>query len=232
MILSKICYIDVSEFVNGNSFYWNEVQKIINSYQFDEYYKLDNDIKKCSLQDVLSLISILYGNGEASISLLANNINENNYYDNEITIITAGQVSYNEIKNTEKLIGLNRIKNVEFYIIDKNITIDSLNVSIPFIFMKNSDSKLYMSNSSESFKMIKEIHYDEYHMLDDITSDNVIDSYDKLYNLITIKLKSNEQGLPYIKTNLLRIRNEVIGKMNEDFILPFDKLITMCDSKF
>lgn len=213
-----IIFIDNSGSVCSNSFYWNEVKNIVKLYDIKKYYLWNTN---CYLlyENIDIIIKNENGTGGTVISNIANEIIKNKYYNHDIIIITDGHVSIEEVKKTENILFNKNLKSVECYIVDYCLDEDKINISVPLAFMKNCNSKLYLSNDKNSLKLIKDINIEDYKLLDDITASNILDNYDKIYDLLNIK-NMNNTGLPIIKEKLLKIRNDFIkignSKLNKD----------------
>ena len=210
--MNNILFLDISGSVKNDIFYWNEVTKIISKNSFSDHYLWNSKIYKSSLYKLNFIISCKFGSEGTEISNVASIIDKNNLYDNNIVIITDGEVSRNQITITENYLKRN-IKSVECYII-KNLTEEqNLDISVPLSFMRNSNSKIYLSNYKD-FKLIKEIKLEDYKILENITALNIMQDYDKYYDIINI-LNMGKNGLPIIKQELLNIRNDYIKLSNK-----------------
>jgi hypothetical protein len=205
----SIVFIDNSGSVCGNSFYWNEVSNILKKYNdIKEYYLWNDKIHLISNEKIYDVIQGKAGDRGTSISIIANEIIKKAYNKEQIIIITDGMVNDGEVKKTEDYLSNFHISNVECYILN-DIHINDIDVSVPLAFMRNCNAKLYFSNIQYSLKLMKDINLDDYKLLDDINVDNLIDNYDKIYDLLNLK-NMNKNGLPIIKERLLNIRADFI----------------------
>jgi len=211
--MSSIIFIDNSGSVNNNELYWNEVNKILELNNIKEYYLWNSDITKTTKDDISKSIINKIGLNGTIISNVAKQIIDNNYYDENIIIITDGEVNMKEVNLSETLLENKKINLIECYIISEQNE-ENLNVSVPLAFMRNGNSKLYISNTNDTLKLIKNINIEDFELLNDITVENLLDNYDKIYDLLNIK-NMGKNGLPEIKEKLIKIRNEYIKISNK-----------------
>ena len=230
--MNNSVFIDVSGSVGNNSRYWEEVAKIINSNTFKSYYLWDTNIVRATKQEVMNAIKEMTGRGGTSISEVAKTIVKNNHQNDVCYIITDGDVGSDEVKRSEAILSDTIIQNVKCFIISRSATEKSMDISVPLAFMRRNNATLYLSNSVDSLKVIKELSVADYELLNNITLDNVLKHFDKIYDLVNIS-NMNKAGLPDIKQKLIKIRSEFIklsgeklkaidGKMVQEYLLKGD----------
>ena len=208
-------YIDISGSVDGSDIYWNKVNEIVNEHKKSKFIVWDTDIKEINYTQILQYIKNKKGYGGHMISQVATSIVANKFSDKKIIIITDGEVGANDVKISEKTLTHFNIKEVECYIItarsDDNSNID---ISVPLAFMRNNTSKLYVTNRKET-TLVKNINKTDYEILKNITLENVMNHFDKIYDLVNIS-NMGRSGLPDIKQKLLKIRDEFIRLANQN----------------
>lgn len=206
----SIVYIDNSSSVYNSSFYWEEVNKILDNNEIKEYYLWNTNVYKSSKNEIDNYIKTKKGLGGTYISNVASSIiNKDN-----IIIITDGEVDNNEVIRSEKILSNKLFTNVECYIIT-SYKLHNIDISVPLPFIRRGNSKLYVSNNEYSLKLLKEFNIEEYkNIYEKITVDNLINNYEKIYDILNIG-NMNNKGLPLIKEKILSIRDEIIKEYNK-----------------
>lgn len=210
----SIVYIDCSYSVSGSSFYWNEVSKILINNKIEKYYLWNSDLFESNNDEIKKYILMQKGFSGTTISNVALSIIEKKYENNDIIIITDGDVDKNEVIKSENILSNILFKNIECYIIT-SIKIHNIDISVPLPFIKRGNSKLYISNNDFSLKLLKEFNIDKFNNIyNNITVDNLINNYEEVYDILNIK-NMDSNGLPLIKEKILSIRNDIIKEYNK-----------------
>lgn len=211
---STVIYIDISGSVNNSIIYWNRVNEIVSLNKDAIFFIWDTENKQISYNDLLNYIENKKGYGGTKISSVANSIVRRNYTNNNIIIITDGEVCANDVKSSETILKDFNIKEVECHIIKSNNYLDNIDISVPLPFMQNNTSKLYYTNHENITKLIKNINKDDFKIIENITLENVMNNFDMIYDIINIT-NMGKNGLPDIKQKLLKIRTDFIKLSNE-----------------
>jgi hypothetical protein len=209
-----VIYIDISGSVNNSIIYWNKVNEIVSLNKNAIFIVWDTKIKEVTYNEMLKYIKTKTGYSGTDISRVALSIVYNKYCDNNIIIITDGEVSSSYVKLAESILTDFNIKEVECYIIKDNSYSSEIDISVPLPFMRNNTSKLYYTNSENITTLIKNINKTDYEILKNITLENVMNNYNLVYDIINIS-NMGKSGLPVIKEKLLKIRTEFIKLSNE-----------------
>lgn len=210
-----IIYIDISGSVNGSDIYWKKVDKIITENIKSKFIVWDTNIKEITYNQLLKYINDKKGYGGTMISCVASSIVEKKFNNSKIIIITDGEVSSSDVILSEKKLNGFNIKEVECHIIKASTYLNVIDISVPLAFMRNNTSRLYYTNREDDTKLIKSINKADYEMLKNITLENVMNHFDKIYDLVNIS-NMNRSGLPDIKKKLLKIRTEFIRMANQN----------------
>jgi hypothetical protein len=211
----SILYIDCSYSVSGCSFYWEEVKKILNNNNIEKYYLWNSSLFESNKEEIKKYIIMEKGFSGTTISNVALSIIKKKYENNDIIIITDGEVIQNEVIKCEKILSTITFTNIECYIITSK-KINDIDISVPLPFIKRGNSKLYISNNDFSLKLLKEFDIDKIkNIYNDITVDNLVNNYDKVYDILNI-INMNNNGLQLIKEKILNIRNDIIKEYNKN----------------
>ena len=210
---TTVVYIDISGSVNNSTIYWNKVSEIVSLNKTAKFIVWDITSKEVTYNDILTYIESKNGYGGTAISSVALSIVDNKY-NNNIIIITDGEVSANYVKLAETILNGFNIKEVECHIIKSYYSSD-IDISVHLPFMCNNTSKLYYTNCESETKLIKSINKTDYELLKNITLENVMNHFDMIYDIINIS-NMGKSGLPEIKQKLLKIRTEFIRLSNEN----------------
>ena len=164
---SSTVYIDISGSVGGDTTYWAEVDKIIKSNKFDNYYLWDDRAVKSNLKEVKEYIIAKRGCSGTCISSVARSIIADKHLNDRVYIITDGDVSSHEVDLSSQLLLSKNINYVECHIIKSSsyYTVSTINISVPLAFMRNNNAKLYFSTSQESQQLVKDIKKEDYELL-------------------------------------------------------------------
>jgi hypothetical protein len=209
-----IVYVDISGSVTNSIIYWDKVAEIVSLNKTAKFIVWDITSKEITYNEMLTYIKTKNGYNGTDISCVALSIVDNKYSDNNIIIITDGEVSSSSVKLAETILIDFNIKEVECYIIKYTSYSSEIDISVPLPFMRNNTSKLYYTNSENITTLIKNINKTDYEILKNITLENVMNKYNLVYDIINIS-NMGKSGLPVIKEKLLNIRTEFIKLSNE-----------------
>jgi hypothetical protein len=209
-----IVYVDISGSVTNCIIYWDKVAEIVSLNKTAKFIVWDITSKEITYNEMLTYIKTKNGYNGTDISSVALSIVDNKYSDNNIIIITDGEVSSSSVKLSETILIDFNIKEVECYIIKYTSYSSEIDISVPLPFMRNNTSKLYYTNSENITTLIKNINKTDYEILKNITLENVMNKYNLVYDIINIS-NMGKSGLPLIKEKLLNIRTEFIKLSNE-----------------
>ena len=231
-----IC-IDYSGSINGKANYHeylkNEILKnYYNKDRGDAIYIWENISKKVSYDEIKKIIDGRTGTGGTSSSLIAKILeieNGNNF--KHLVIVTDGNVSGNEIRNSDKIMKNNiskiKLEFVSTFIIDTGGKVD-LSVGAPYC-REVANSTIYIDKNNKEHiqpSLFKE-DIDEWEKLEknpNYTRDDFLKNFSRIENAVKAKTlgSASESTLKTLNNFKNRISNP-----KPDFTTKIDKLINL-----
>ncbi len=208
---ATIC-IDISGSVGNCTKYWNVVKNIVNDYRqrFEtlNYILWDNKCRIITDKSIIDqTINDKIGNGGTDAWQIIEGIKHLGVNDN-ICIITDGQVDLRSIDKVDSWLKDNNVNNVDCHIISNN---PDLSVTCPFT--RNNTSKVTTYELSRNVSsVVFEINRQDYEILaslDTISYDNFLENWDKIKLLVEQACRGRESNLT-LKTSFVNLKKRMI----------------------
>lgn len=216
----KNLFVDISGSVNNFTEYWNLVEKVKNENTFNTIYLWDSDIKKSNLDELNQMIKQKKGYKGTNPELICQVLKKEKINDN-IVIITDGDVSNHAVQRCDESLSNYKINNVECYIIGSRA-----NMSVTCPFTRENTSNVYYNNLlSEETVNLNKSDYELLNILDtmDLSTFNL--NYNKLEKLLIARNMGKNNVDNNTKERLIKLKYKLTKELSENSSLNYGEAI-------
>lgn len=212
----KNLFVDISGSVNYFIEYWNLVEKVKNENTFSKIYLWDSQIKKSNLEELNQMIKQKKGYAGTNPELICQVLKKEKINDN-IVIITDGDVNDNYVQKCDESLSDYKINNVECYIIGRRA-----NMSVTCPFTRENTSNVYYNNLlSEETVNLNKSDYELLNILDtmDLSTFNL--NYNKLEKLLIARNMGKNNVDNNTKERLIKLKYKLTKELSENSSLNY-----------